>query len=469
MKNELIVRGTMLLTLITLFISISFIFFDFRLKGNSELELSYQDKYKEEGYIAKILFCDLSKYVNITNNIVDGKIGNYKINYQLKLGVLSFKLERKVNIIDDIKPIITLKGESKTYICPNKKYKEEGYSAIDDYDGDLTDNVITILNDTSIKYKVSDFSNNSRVVERQIIKKDDEKPIIKLSGGSTIYLKKGEEYKEYGFIANDNCDGNITSNVKIEGVVDVNTVGEYTLNYSVTDSNKNTTTVSRKVIVNEDKTTIDKGIPGVIYLTFDDGPSNDTTEKILDVLKKYDVQATFFITKNGSDDLIKRINDEGHTVALHTYTHDYKSIYSSVDDYFLDLTKIQERVKNVIGKTVTIIRFPGGSNNTISNKYNKGIMQTLREEVEKRGFTYFDWNVDSNDAWSCAKKNVSDKRTCVYNNVTNNLKKSRPNVVLMHDIKPYTAEAIEDIIKYANDKGYVFLKIDDTTSQVKFK
>ena len=96
-------------------------------------------------------------------------------------------------------------------------------------------------------------------------------------------------------------------------------------------------------------------------------------------------------------------------------------------------------------------------------------MKTLRDEVGLRGFTYYDWNVDSNDAGTCAKKSTTDKKTCVYSNVVNNLSKSRPNMVLMHDIKDYTANSVDDIIKYGKEKGYVFLPIDDTTAQVKFK
>ena len=470
MKNKLFIIGGIILTVITLVICTGLMLFKFSLNGDKKIEISYKDKYIEQGASAKILFYDLTKNIKIYNNVDISKVGNYEVNYKVNLGFIPFTKVRDVSVVDKIKPSITLIGDSSVKICPNAKYQEEGYSAIDEYDGDLTDKVEIIDSGSSLKYKVSDSSNNSFVVERNIIREDLDKPKIKLNSGQAIYLKKGTSYKEYGFVATDNCDGDITNQVTISGKVDTTTVGTYKLTYQVKDSSGNTTEVVRKVVVNEDTTTSNKGIPGVIYLTFDDGPSNSgSTAKILNVLKNHGVQATFFVTRSGSDDLIRRMNNEGHTVALHTYTHEYKDIYASVDNYFNDLTKIQNRVKNLTGKTVTITRFPGGSNNTVSNKYNKGIMKTLREEVGLRGFTYYDWNVDSNDAGACAKKSVTDKKTCVYNYVTNNLSKSRPNMVLMHDIKDYTANAIEDIIKYGKERGYVFLPIDDTTAQVKFK
>lgn len=470
MKNKLFIIGGIVLSVIVLTICTGLLLFKFSLNGSKKIEISYNDKYVEQGASAKILFHDLTKKIKIDGNVNSSKVGNYKVNYKVNLGFIPLKKVRNVSVVDNVKPSITLIGDNSIKICPNTKYKEEGYSATDEYDGDLTDKVQIIKSSESLKYKVSDSSGNSAVVERNIIKEDLDKPQIKLNSGQAIYLKKGTSYKEYGFVASDNCDGDLTNQVTISGKVDANTVGIYKIKYQVKDSSGNKTEVIRKVVVNEDITTSNQGIPGVVYLTFDDGPSNSgSTEKILNVLKNQSVHATFFVTKGGNDDLIRRMNNEGHTVALHTYTHEYKDIYSSIDSYFDDLTKIQNRVKNITGKTVNITRFPGGSNNTISNRYSKDIMKTLREEAVQRGFIYYDWNVDSNDAGTCAKKSVTDKKTCVYNNVINNLSKSRPNMVLMHDIKDYTANAIEDIIKYGKEKGYVFLPIDDTTTQIKFK
>ena len=207
---------------------------------------------------------------------------------------------------------------------------------------------------------------------------------------------------------------------------------------------------------------------GVIYLTFDDGPSTYTT-KILDTLKKYDIKATFFVTSSGSDSAIKREFEEGHTVALHTSTHNYNKVYASVESYFNDLEIVQNRVKKITNETPTIIRFPGGSSNTVS-KFNKGIMTILTNEVLEKGYHYFDWNVSVEDAGSCTKKTtMSEKENCVYNYFVKGISKSKMNVVLMHDVKSYTASKLDDMIKYALSKGYTFDKITMDTTQIHHK
>lgn len=126
-------------------------------------------------------------------------------------------------------------------------------------------------------------------------------------------------------------------------------------------------------------------------------------------------------------------------------------------------------MKRVTGQETKLIRFPGGSSNTVSRHYNQGIMTRLTSEVLERGYRYYDWNVDASDAWQCAKSNVGNKRDCVYNNVTRNLSKSHANVVLMHDVKQHTADALRDIIHYAKENGYSFELIDTGTKMVRFK
>lgn len=198
---------------------------------------------------------------------------------------------------------------------------------------------------------------------------------------------------------------------------------------------------------------------GVIYLTFDDGPG-EYTNALLDTLEKYDVKATFFVTGRGDDAAIKREFDEGHTVALHTWSHNYAYIYSSVDNYFADLNQVADRVKKITGKNSKLIRFPGGSSNLVSRRYDHRtrIMSTLSREVEARGYHYFDWNVDSDDAGRANSPDV------VFNNVTSRLKDG-PNVVLQHDIKPYSVEAVGRIIEYGLSNDFVFdaLSFDSPT------
>ena len=185
---------------------------------------------------------------------------------------------------------------------------------------------------------------------------------------------------------------------------------------------------------------------------------------ILDILKDEGVKATFFVV-NHSDSLnylIKREYDEGHTVALHAYNHDYATIYTSLDNYFKDLEKIQAKVKRITGETSMIIRFPGGSSNTISRNYKKGIMTELTTEVVARGYHYFDWNVSSTDAGGVSSSEQ------VYNAVVTRLSPDRANVVLMHDFENnyYTLNALRDVIRYAKDNGYVFKRITMDTGMI---
>ena len=189
---------------------------------------------------------------------------------------------------------------------------------------------------------------------------------------------------------------------------------------------------------------------GTIYLTFDDGPG-PYTNILLDILKQYGVRATFFVTGAGDDAVILREYEEGHALGLHTFSHQYAYIYQNVDNFMNDLIKVQERVKNITGQTVMLMRFPGGSSNTISMRYDgrKHIMTKLVAEVEKRGFTYFDWNIVSGDA---GETTVAEE---VYNNVVSKLGDG-DFIVLQHDIKDFSVAAVEKIIKYGYENGYDF-------------
>ena len=203
---------------------------------------------------------------------------------------------------------------------------------------------------------------------------------------------------------------------------------------------------------------------GVIYLTFDDGPSSDITPQILDILSKKNVKATFFVVhfSEKNAELVKREDAEGHTVALHGYTHTYSEVYQSADSCIENFRKIQDQVYETIGKRPNIIRFPGGSSNTISRKYCQGVMTQVTERALDEGFRYFDWNVDSDDAGH------AKTRDDIYNNVTSKIKAGRSNVVLMHDFSNNhkTLNALEDIIDFGTQNGYVFRKITDDTKMV---
>lgn len=220
--------------------------------------------------------------------------------------------------------------------------------------------------------------------------------------------------------------------------------GDVTMNYNTDSDNQAVDAESRKV-----------------YLTFDDGPS-DNTDEILDILKEYDVKATFFVvgkTDEHSRQMYRRIVEEGHTIALHSYSHKYSEIYSSVEKYDKDLEKLSKLILEETGVTTHYLRFPGGSSNQVSDVDMEEFIKLVTDE----GYTYYDWNVVSGDATS---KSYSAKD--LIDNVVSGVEHFQESMVLMHDAsnKDSTVEALPKIIKKLKAEGYVMLPIDDNTKTI---
>ena len=190
----------------------------------------------------------------------------------------------------------------------------------------------------------------------------------------------------------------------------------------------------------------------ICYLTFDDGPSENTL-KILEILKKYNAKATFFVVGTAHLEYLPQIHAAGHTVGLHSDTHRYDIIYKSTDAYFKDLKALSDKVKTKIGIEPKVMRFPGGSSNIQGDKYCKGIMKQLIKQVPQKGYFYFDWNVDSLDA---SGKNVS--YTKIRDSVLTSATNKNSICVLMHDTeaKDSTVTALPEIIEGLRKQGYVF-------------
>lgn len=199
-----------------------------------------------------------------------------------------------------------------------------------------------------------------------------------------------------------------------------------------------------------------------VYLTFDDGPSV-YTDDILDILNKYEVKGTFFVVANNdsyADDAYKRIVDEGHTLALHSYSHKYDEIYVSMETFKEDISSLQEFLYERTDVWPRIYRFPGGSSNTVSNTPMKDMISYL----DKEGIVYYDWNIMSGDA---VKGGVSENT--IINNCLNGIEKHDECIILMHDLGTMrtTIEALDDIIEGINNRGdCVILPITDDTTPV---
>lgn len=462
--NVLILFIILLITFFMSFLVIGEKKLYFSLKGDNYLELNVGDEYQELGYSA--LYCN--KYLKIfckdvSENVIVNEINKGDktyLNYSFKDRYEKSVLTREIVYVDKESPVIEL-SDAKIEMCPNETFQETGYRAYDNVDGDITDKVNVIIKNNKIFYKVNDSSNNSRVVFRDIKYVDKEGPAINLKGNDTVYIFKDREYTDSGYEVIDNCDGNITEKVSVENNIDTTKVGEYNVYYSVSDTSGNKNSINRKVIVYDDISKVPKN-GKVVYLTFDDGPGS-YTEDILNVLDKYNVKATFFVTNQFSSyqHLIKKEYESGHSIAVHTESHNYKKIYNSVDDYITDFNNMNQIIFEQTGEYSNIFRFPGGTSNTIS-KFNKGIMTLLSNKMLEMGYYYFDWNIDSMD--TAYKDPIK-----IANAVINELDKNQYSVVLMHDIKSANIESVDKIISYGLENGYTFLPLDESSPAIRHK
>lgn len=186
-----------------------------------------------------------------------------------------------------------------------------------------------------------------------------------------------------------------------------------------------------------------------IYLTFDDGPSDRVTPKILDILSEENVPATFFIVGTQAEKrkkIVAREYAEGHTVAIHSYSHRYKDIYSSADALIADIEKCNELICSITGEYSRVYRFPGGS---------YGVPKPLIKAVASSGFSYVDWNASFRDS---EIKNPS--AYALYRAAVSTVSNPNRIIMLAHDTtdKLTTVAALKDVIKHFKAEGYSFLK-----------
>lgn len=428
------------------------------LSGEREVTVEYGTPYEEPGVEASFWGSLLQKepvavQVDITSNVDTNTLGSYTVSYQANYQEYVGTAYRRVHVVDTQAPVITLHTNPDYFTLPGDAYQEEGFTATDNHDGDLTDRVVRQESKDTVIYTVTDSSGNTTQITRKVAYYDPVPPVLTLTDGDvTVYA--GDTYQEPGYQALDNCDGDITSLVTVDcPVIDTFWPGsEYAVTYSVKDAYGNSVTATRKVtVVPHPAPEIVEPEGKVIYLTFDDGPGV-YTEDLLKILKKYNVKATFFVVDTYRTDLLKAIAEDGHAIGIHSKTHVFHDVYASEEAFFQDLLGMQAVIQEQTGTTVTLMRFPGGSSNTIS-QFNPGIMTRLTELVKAHGFRYFDWNVDSDDA---GRAKTAGK---VYSNVIAAVQEHDYSIVLQHDIKDYSVDAVERIIRWGIARGYRFLPL----------
>lgn len=409
-------------------------------------------------YIEKTNHCDIKDIVIDDSQLNINALGTYPITYQvndqkyiLDVVVVDTKAPtfetQEVDIdlgmeikVDSLVKNIQDQTKTKTYFKEDYTFDQEGKI-----------NVIVVVEDEA--------GNKTEKSTEVNIVKDEEKPT--LVGLKDLSVSQGDKINYLnGVKAKDNRDPKPQIEVD-SSQVNLKKAGTYEVVYTVKDRSQNKNEYKHKVTVYEKKSvqSVGQNSHKVVYLTFDDGPSANT-KKILDILDRYNAKATFFVTGNNRkyNYLIKQAHDNGHTIGLHTYSHDYAKVYASVDSYFEDLDQIGNMVKNQIGFVPQYIRFPGGSSNKVSEKYCKGIMTTLSSEVQNRGYQYYDWNVSSSDA-SSGRPPVSKIVKSSTNSKANNI------ILLAHDTqaKTTTVQALPQIIEHYQARGYIFKALDSSS------
>ncbi len=427
------------------------------LSTNQTIEINSEVDFTS--YIKEVKNGDIADVVIDGSNVNVNQLGDYIVYYTYK----DKTKELTLSVVDTIAPVVEVKELS---VLQGTKVTVE----------DLITNISDATKTTSSFETEYDFSTEGKhdvniIVEDEGKNKttlkttveilvDKTAPVISASDFK-VKLNSNADLKEYASVKDD-YDTAPTLTVD-KGNFDASKEGTYEITFSAKDDFGNTSTKKVNVTVYKPVQNTTSSGKKIVYLTFDDGPSA-VTATILDVLKQYNVKATFFVTGvNGSSGisgkygyLTKRAYQEGHTIALHSYTHDW-SIYKSEAAYFADLTKLSDAVYKLIGVHPKYVRFPGGSNNGKWDNYGGlSSMKQLCNALHSKGYEYYDWNVSSTDA--------SGSKVAVSKIVNASIGYSYDNInLLMHDLagKTTTAQALPQIIEHYLSRGYEFRAISD--------
>lgn len=347
------------------------------LNGVQNMTISYREKYEEPGVILKNANTKYLNKVKIEDNIENSSIGIYYVDYSLKLGTRTLRRRRNVKIIDDIPPVIKLNGEQITEISINKEYKEPGYKAIDEYEGDITDKVeITGKVDTTkygeyiIKYKVKDNSNNSVEVNRIVKVIDEEPPKFDCESEYTAVEKNQKNI--VGCKVIDNFDGDITEKVTIKGQYDINQIGVYPIQYSVRDDAGNTSTINHNIIIHDQK-------EKEAYIVTED------IKEIKEQIKTKEINATIINPTNQTEEYKNELIEKNYQIGLKTNDKTLKNIkdlegYCNINNipYInINKTQLQQAINQILynqkDKIIIIIE------EKTDTKDAKTIIQILKE------------------------------------------------------------------------------------------
>ncbi len=199
----------------------------------------------------------------------------------------------------------------------------------------------------------------------------------------------------------------------------------------------------------------------VVYLTIDDGPDPKSTPQYLEVLRQYNVKATFFMvgaTMERNPHLVKDIDSEGHAIGNHSYTHNYGSLYANTENFTEEILKTEEIIYSLTGKKNKIFRAPGGSPNMRKTE--------LLDNLNELGYAYFDWNVSAADT---APRGIT-KSQVIYN-IKRESKGVKKVIVLMHDNhrRMASVEALPEVIEWFKEKGYEFGTLNESVEPIHIK
>ncbi len=425
-----------------------------KLEGSAVMNLEYGDRYEEPGaavclsgrYFLKDGIVLPFFHPTCSSDLKEDVLGRYAVSYSASFLGKRAIAQRQVCVIDTVCPEITFSRDWGA----NHVDVLYGIKATDNYDGDITDKVTYSRTTGWVTYSVVDSSGNPTYIFREVPADAAEPPEILLKGENPCVVTVGTLFADPGYTARDSQDHDLTEYVAVEGEVDWLTPGAYSLTYTVSDDSENTTSVKREVVIEAlPRPEVKQPQGKTIYLTFDDGPG-PYTKALLDVLERYNAKATFFVTDSGFDGVMQDIVSRGHSIGIHTVSHNYAEIYASPERYFEDVFAMQDIIYQNTGVMTTLLRFPGGSSNMISMGSCPGIMTDLTKAVQDAGFQYFDWNVDSGDA------SGAEKAETVAQNVIDGIGQKQTALVLQHDVHDYSVEAVEKILQWGLENGYTF-------------